>query len=211
MKATIWKNYYDIVILPPKPVMKYAIQLSRRARKCGRTKLVLGARSFIPHISLYHIPVKATQRQRFLDTIHKVSQRHSGGTLRITGLKLFKPHRSLLLMANKPAWLDKLCRDIVRTTQILFDKQYDVRATWQIAKLSKGMQAKLKQYGSPVVGRYFMPHITLTGFLDDEGMRRATRQLKAVKMKWQVSDLYICELGQFHSCQRIVAKIKLGV
>src|SRR5262245_59901987 len=52
-----WPNYFDVVILPSAAVRDHSIALSRKLQKYG-AKFVLGRRRYLPHISLYHIPVK---------------------------------------------------------------------------------------------------------------------------------------------------------
>jgi len=53
----LWPGYYDVVILPPAPVRDHALELSEKALPDGRMWR-LGKRAFLPHISLYHIPVR---------------------------------------------------------------------------------------------------------------------------------------------------------
>lgn len=58
-----------------------------------------------------------------------------------------------------------------------------------------------------MVGRYFMPHITLGVFKDDKNMVKAFNELQLKKHSFDVKSIFVCELGESHSCQRIIKKI----
>ena len=100
MKKRIWKNYFDIVILPPKEISDYARTLSKRLARYG-TKWKLGTKSFIPHISLYHVAVRPKNFGEFVSEIQKTIKNFSPGHLKTTTIE---PN---LLMFDKPAWIRK--------------------------------------------------------------------------------------------------------
>src|SRR5262245_24039480 len=113
----LWPGYYDVAILPPAPVREYAIALSRRLRRAGG-RWTLGARAFLPHVSLYHIPVRGEHLQAFLEDVQDVTASAELGELRTTGFDM------PVLMVDKPDWLRKLHRRIVLRTVQYFDWTY---------------------------------------------------------------------------------------
>jgi len=56
MKKRIWRNYFDVVILPLEAISSYAIGLSKKISRHG-TEWIIKENSFIPHISFYYIAV----------------------------------------------------------------------------------------------------------------------------------------------------------
>jgi len=66
----------------------------------------------------------------------------------------------------------------------------------------------IKKYGTPMIGRNFKPHVSLTSFRNIPTPDLATRKAKAFKFKPDA--LYVCELGPSHTCQRIVKRITFG-
>ena len=94
-RKKIWKNYFDIVIIPPEEISRYSIGLSKKLRKHG-TKWTLGKNSFIPHISLYHIAVKPTKLRAFVAEIQRTIETFSPGYLHTT---VVEPN---LLIFHKP-------------------------------------------------------------------------------------------------------------
>src|ERR1051326_3170456 len=116
-KSTLWPGYYDIVILPPPDVRDHTIALSRQLQNYG-AKFVLGRRKYMPHISLYHIPVKRERFDSFAAAVAAVAQSHNGGVLKLRGIEM------PVVMTDKPSWLKKLHRDIVRQTLPFFDWEY---------------------------------------------------------------------------------------
>jgi hypothetical protein len=116
----IWTNYFDVVILPPPAVQDHAIALSRQLEKYGG-QFVLGKNRFLPHISLYHIPVLPEDFADFSQAVQQSASRHRGGELRLRSIDM------PLLMTDKPAWLRQLQRDVVSQTIRYFDWKYGGR------------------------------------------------------------------------------------
>src|ERR671922_9628 len=108
-QADIWRNYFDVVILPPPAVRDHAIALSKELERYGG-KFVLGKRRFIPHISLYHIPIRPENFAAFSRTVQEIASRHHGGDLQLRSVGM------PLLMTGKPKWLKQLHLNIVKQT-----------------------------------------------------------------------------------------------
>ena len=201
MKKRIWKNYFDVVILPPKAVSNYAISLSKKLSKYG-TEWTLGKNSFIPHISLYHIAVKPKNFKAFITELKRIAKNFSPGYLRTT---VIEPN---LLMFDKPEWIQKLYLKVIKDTLKYYDWNYRTDEYWPLNHFPKKMRKIgarfIKKYGTPAVGANFRPHVTLASFKN----RRPNLEIKrAKKFKFRPKFLYVCELGPSHSCQRIAAKI----
>src|SRR5262249_38357416 len=203
--AETWKNYFDVVILPPADVRDYSIDLSKELKQHG-VKFVLGKRRYIPHISLYHIPVRPKNFRAFSQEVEKVSAGFSRGRLKLTSIEL------PLLMTDKPNWIRKLQLDVVNRTRKYFDWEYGADDTWNMALLPSNLRVRAKAYmrvyGTPLMGAAFRPHVTLTGFKEDTAVRDIP-PLTFKPMSFDVGAIHICELGPFHSCQRIVAKFPI--
>ena len=204
MSTKIYKNYFDIVILPSKEVRDYSINLSKQLYKYS-SKLILGRKSFLPHISLYHIPVKPKNFEDFVTELKRAVKGLKTGNLKTNYIKIHKPIRSISLMTDKPKWLKKLYLRVIKKTLKYFDWNYGVEKLWR-EKSSKTI-GNIKKYGTPLVGRHFMPHITLAVFKNDEDMIKGSNKLKFKKYTFKPKSIYICELGENHSCQKIVKEI----
>ncbi len=206
MAIKIYKNYFDIVILPPKEIRDYAINLSKQLYK-HNSKWVLGKESFLPHISLFHIPVESKNFDNFVSELEKIVKGFKAGKLKINNLMLWKPHFAILLMTDRPEWIRKLYLKIIRRTLKHFDWDYEVEKIWHLSKPPKLMQKNLKKYGTPMVGRYFIPHITLGMFRNEKDLIEGFNKLKLKKYDFKPDSIYICELGKSHSCQKILKEI----
>lgn len=201
MKKKIWKNYFDIVILPPKDVSDYARKLSKNLSNYG-TNWVLGKNSFIPHISLYHIPVKPKNFKPFVAEICRTIENFTPGYLRTT---IVEPN---FIMFDKPFWLNKLYLNIIKNTLKYFDREYHIEKYWHLDTFPRQMRKTgarfLKKYGTPMAGFNFKPHVTLATFKDSS----PNLPIKKAKFfKFKPKYLFICELGPSHTCQRIVKKL----
>lgn len=196
MKKQVWKNYFDVVILPPKEVSDHARKLSKGLARHG-VKWTLGTRSFIPHISLYHIPVKPEKFDKFVSEVQKAVENFSPGYLKTMTVD------KNLLMFDKPTWLQKLYLKIIRRTLKYFDRGYGADFSWPLHLQESGARF-VRKYGTPQFGPNFKPHVTLTSFKNNSPKIKIK---KAKAFMFKPTHIYICELGPSHSCQRIVAKI----
>ncbi len=212
-KIKIWKNYYDVVILLPEEASDHAIRPSKQLHKYG-TPWALGKKNFIPHISLYHIPVKPKNFDAFINELEAIIKGFKPRKLKIEELRLLK-NRGVCAYTDKPEWLRKLYLTVIKRTLKYFDWDYGAEKTWSVAKKSR-KQSKLviknlKEYGTPMFGRYFMPHITLSVFKDNTNTVEAFSKLQLKKYSFDVKSIFVCELGESHSCQRIVKKIDFDI
>jgi hypothetical protein len=201
----IWQNYFDIVILPPPRVRDYSIALSKQLAVQG-AKFVLGKTRYLPHISLYHIPVRPEQFDDFVEQVKDIVTNCEGGELTLTAIKL------PLLLTDKPLWFEKLHLRIINETTRFFDWKYGAEDFWNPlsvpAHLRDQAARNLEQYGSLLVGSEFSPHITLTSF-EDKTIADRISVPTLERMRFSVDAIHICQLGPSHSCQRIIEKIKI--
>jgi len=201
MKKKIWKNYFDIVILPSKEISDYAIKLSGELARY-KTKWILGKESFIPHISLYHIAIKPKNFDAFVAEIRKTIKNFSPGYLKTT---VIEPS---LLIFDKPTWIQKLQLKVIRNTLKYYDWDYGTDKYWHLnylpLKMRKIGARFIKKYGTPLMGVNFRPHISLASFT---GNSPKPKIKKAKRFRFKPTHIYIYELGPSHSCQRIVEKI----
>ncbi|MFH1822104.1 MAG: hypothetical protein ABH830_00200 [Patescibacteria group bacterium] len=208
MKAKIWKNYFDIVILPPEEVQDFSIKLSKQLYKSG-AKWSLGKKSYLPHISLFHIPVKLNKFNNFITDLEETVKSLKFGKLEINDLLFWQPHLSVLLMTDKPDWIKRLYLKIIKDSLKFFDWDYNIEKLWSADKLPKLCKKNLKKYGTPMFGRYFIPHITLGTFKKREEAENGFKKLRLNKFSFKVSSIYVCQLGTSHSCQKILKKINI--
>jgi len=193
----LWPGYYDVVILPSPPIRDHAIELSEKLQRIGGLWR-LGKRAFLPHISLYHIPVAADALDPFLNELQVIVNTAKWGDLHTTALDM------PVMMITKPDWLRNLHHRIVNRTARFRNRSYDVEKTWSLARFSgrrlEFAKKYLRQYGSPMVGMNFRPHITLSSF---KGNEPECSDLQVRQMSFRPDRLYICELGQSHTCHQI--------
>jgi hypothetical protein len=199
--SVLWPGYYDVVILPPAPVRDHAIDLSRKLYRAGGMWR-LGKRAYLPHISLYHIPVRDEDIESFLGELKLVINSAQLGSLETTGFDM------PVMMLNRPQWLKNLHQKVVHRTVRFFDRTYGAEAMWNLDRFSgrrlEFAKLYLRKYGTPMAGMNFRPHITLSSFRDAEP---SNLDIRVQRMKFVVDRLHVCELGQSHSCHRIVREI----
>jgi hypothetical protein len=200
----LWPGYYDVVVLPPVSVQTDAIVISRQLHKLGGN-WALGTRAFIPHISLYHIPVREADFGAFCAELRSIVSNSPFGKLDVMGFDM------PVLTISKPDWLDNLQRRIVRRTVKYWNRDYGVESTWGLRFFSGRRLAfartYLRRYGTPMFGMNFQPHITLTSF---DKAPPADFEPEVKRRRFDVAGISVCELGESHSCQRVLARFPAG-
>src|SRR3954470_824549 len=135
----VWPGYYDVVILPPAPVRDHAIQLSQKLYRMGGLWR-LGKRAFLPHVSLYHIPVRDEEFEPFLNELQLIVNSTRWGSLETTAFDM------PVMMVSKPEWLRKLHHRIVRRTVRFLNRKYAVEKTWSLERFSRRRLELAKKY-----------------------------------------------------------------
>ena len=191
-----YRNYYDIVIAPPPLEKNYAIRLSREIGGGGVGEFVLGKSHYIPHISLYHIKVAKGNIRKIHNSLKRILSDTKLGMLTLRRIKIHK-EGFVWIEVSKPKWLEDLQQRVVKDTSEFRDTKFDVKGAWggDYSVLQKELMIK---HGSPYIGRFFHPHITLT-VLRDNFM---VKGIKFKQMRFKASSVSIYHLGPFHSCQK---------
>jgi 2'-5' RNA ligase len=197
----LWPGYYDVVILPPAPIRDHALELSEALHRMGG-QWRLGKRAFLPHISLYHVPVRNENLDAFLKELQDIVDTTPWGSLETTTFDM------PVMLVTRPEWLKNLHRRIVRRTVRFLNRKYRPEKTWSLDRFSgrrlEFAKQYLREYGSPMVGMNFRPHITLSSF---RGREPADPGIHVRRMMFRADRLHVCELGQSHTCHRIVREV----
>jgi 2'-5' RNA ligase len=198
----VWPGYYDVVILPPAPVRDHALELSGQLYRMGGLWR-LGKRAFLPHISLYHIPVRDQDMEPFLNELQLIVGTTRWGALETTAFDM------PVMMMSRPEWLKTLHERVVRRTVRFLNRKYAAEKTWSLDRFSGRRltfaKRYLREYGTPMVGMNFRPHITLSSF---KGREPAHPDLHVRRITFRVDRLHVCELGSSHTCHHIIQEIR---
>ncbi|NIT21391.1 MAG: DUF1045 domain-containing protein [Candidatus Aminicenantes bacterium] len=204
MKDSVsYKNYFDVVITPPAPVKEYVIQISQKIAKQEDGEFVLGKTRFVPHISLFHIPIKKAQLPEIKQKIKKVLSDSRLGLLRLKKITVLK-ETLVWIQVSRPQWLVNLHCKIVQETMPFRDPDFDAMKAWS-NQYNSSQKKLIKIYGSPYVGRFFIPHITLTVL----NLKNANPgEIPFKPKKFRVSSISLYQLGPHHSCEKRIFTLK---
>jgi 2'-5' RNA ligase len=205
----IIENYYDIVILPPSPAWEYCIELSERIRKYYDSKLVLGEKHNLPHISLLHTAIPERNLKLLKKRLSFIAQKARPFKVYIGKLLAYPEFGSLALeILPKDAFVP-LHEAVISATKDIIDYSFDYRAAWGSRTLPKKMRKYIEDYTTPGVKEYFVPHITL-GYLEDkEKVLEVAKTVKAKSQEFMLERITVCGLGENHTCQTILFSISL--
>jgi len=202
LPPVVWSGYYDVVILPPARVRDFAIELSDKLYRVGGMWR-LGKRAFLPHISLYHIPVRDEDLDPFLNELQLIVDTTRWGTLKTTAFDM------PVMKVSKPAWLKNLHERVVTRTVRFLNRKYAAQKTWSLDRFSGRRlvfaRKYLREFSTPLVGMNFQPHITLSSF---SGREPDHPNLEVRRITFRADRLHVCELGPSHTCHHIIREIR---
>ena len=199
----------DVVILPPEGIARKAIALSRLLTRRFGSPLLLDRAGALPHISLYHIAVSRDRLSAFRERLRAIAARTEVGELHVVGIHIYREFGSIAIAISKPRWLQRLYLRIIHETSELRDTRFDNHRSWVSERLSPGERAWIDRYGTPLVGRFFIPHITLGIIRDCDQLQAAARVISLRHRGFKVTELAICRQGPHHTCTRVIERLAL--
>lgn len=208
-KIKLYKNYLDIVILPPPVICDDAIFFSKELAKRFNGKFILGKRRFLPHISLYHVPIRNNNIPRVRKVLKEIVYHTEFGELSVK-LEKTPAWGMIWLGVNNPPWLKRLHKKIVKAIEKFRDKRFRVEKTWG-GKFSKLHYKNIQSYGSPFIGNAFYPHITLTSLKHEITAREIAEFIKSARFKpkqFKINSIFACRLGLSHTCHGIIFAVR---
>lgn len=196
----------DVVILPPQKIRKHAIFLSEQLR--GSSPIVLNQQDYLPHISLSMnyiddlimtrgiIEQVATQVEPLVITVESLSR----------GVKPFEGHYFYGLSIKESEPLKKLHNSLV---DVLPNVPVEKPDSTYFLPESNGriVQAVYDYVGSFKTHHSkenYSPHITLGAGHED------ALQTDNLPMSFYTDKIYLCQLGNFCTCRKILGEFALG-
>jgi len=202
-------DYYDVVILPPAALSRSAIEASRRIAQRFGSHLILDEQQTLPHISLYHVAVERRRAEEFEQTLTCIAERTAPDKLQVTGVHIYREFGSIAMTVSKPDWLRRLYLKIIHRTNPLRDRSFDNERAWGAERLSPSERKFIARYGTPLIGRYFIPHITVAALKDRTQLDAAAAIIKPPRRSFKVDRLHVCLQGEHHTCRQALYAVGL--
>ncbi len=196
----------DVVIITSQEVSQYAISLSEQLEKSS--PIVLNQKDYLPHISLSmnYIDDVMTTKQIIEQVVSQVEPLLITVKSISRGVKPFEGHYFYGLSIEKNESLKKLHNSLVDTMPNVpvekpVSKYFLPESNGAIVQAVYDYVGSFKTHHSK---DNFHPHITLGAGPAD--------QLKAdhLPLQFTVDTIYLCQLGNFCTCRKIIAEFPLG-
>ena len=214
----------DVVLLPSEEMADKAIEANKELLKQCPNKIVLDKESCLPHISL----AMGCIDERDIADIEKILQatakQSSLGQLSAIGIHTgtnSTGEQVSVLQIERTEALQSLHEEVMRRLATYFN--YDVTADMVFSPpgASESTLAWIKSYSEKSSFEKFFPHITIGygeinnfSFPPQGVLRKSTGRLTAESLglrtiKFAVSKLALCHLGNHCTCRRILASAEL--
>ncbi len=193
----------DAVLIPSEEVMDIAIEANRELLKQHPNKIILDKENCLPHISL---AMGCIVQRRIADVeiiLQKITKEYSIGILHIIGVQTItnaSGEKVSVLQIERTEMLQSFHEQIMQRLEDFFS--YGVTADMVLSNkaVSKTTLQWIKNYPEKSSYENFFPHITL-GYGEVE--------IGSLPMKFNVSKLALCHLGNHCTCRKVLATAEL--
>ncbi len=194
----------DIVLIPPEPIVKLAIELNRSFPDTAKEDYVLDAKTCIPHITLLMGLISRDQLTEINSRLSSVVEKFSAINLRVTGLtsspiptgKIFST-----LVVEKNSNLQKLHETILEELKEFFSwNGVEKEMFYSPPRVRDISSFWVKGFDKNSARENYEPHISL-GF--------AELKQEFVPVQFTASKLALCHLGNYCTCRDVLSSFEL--
>jgi 2'-5' RNA ligase len=193
----------DVVLLPSEEMADKAIALNKELLKQYADKIVLDKENCLPHISLTMGCIEEIDIDEIDTILRTIAEETSLGQLNAVGIKTEANQageKVSVLEIEKTKALQSLHEEVMKRLSVYFS--HDVRAEMVLssARTSQSTLDWIKNYPEKSGFENFFPHITI-GYGETGSF--------SFQMKFEVSKLALCHLGNHCTCKVILASTNL--
>jgi len=193
----------DIVLLPTEAMMDRAIEVNARLVKKFGKKIVLNKENCLPHISLAMGCVDEKDIAGVEKVLKPIAEQCPMGDLRVVGVRVgtnLAGEKVSVFEVEKTKSLQSLHEEIMENLAPYFS--YDVTSDmiYAGAEAEESTLLWIKNYPEKSSFSNFLPHITI-GYGEMNNF--------SFPIKFGVSRLALCHLGNHCTCREIILSIKL--
>jgi 2'-5' RNA ligase len=187
----------DIVLLPPEDIMDKAIEINNDLKD---DPIRMNKENCLPHISLCMGVMKEEELSEIKKIVDRIAFSHSGLSLTINKINgknvCFEVKSNLDLQKLHELMMESLADYL----------SYDSTAEMFLSppKISERTPSWTNKYRNNSSFKNFYPHITL----GDAGISKLRD--KELNIKFKVSKIAICHLGNYCTCRKILHSVNLS-
>jgi 2'-5' RNA ligase len=189
----------DVVLLPSEEMADKAIAANKELLKLNAAKIVLDKESCLPHISLAMGCIDEKDIDEIDKILKTIAKKTSLGQLSTAGIYIGKNRageKVSVLMVEKTAALQSLHEEVMKILARYLS--YDIKAEMVLSttEISDSTLNWIKNYPEQSSFEKFFPHITI-GYGELNNF--------SFPIKFSVSKLALCHLGNHCTCRKILA------
>lgn len=191
----------NIVLIPDNNVRDLAIHMSNKLASKFPSEFILSKENNLPHITLYQaeFPEKNIEKIKFIIT--QICEKNS----------FFKINLSKFSHLGKFIFWDVDSRKINELHRIMVKKLNPLRdglimkSLISANNLYSGAKEDIEKYGSLLIGKNYLPHLTITCLKKNNDIVKALQELKKNESStFTVEKIHIGLLGRFGTVNKII-------
>ena len=203
MTKNMGRKAVDVVLLPDEAMMDKVIEANAEMVERFGAEIVLNKENCLPHITLAMGCVDAKDTATIEEILQSISKEFSLGELRVIGVRTTVNSRGekvSVFEVEKTDQLQLLHEKVMKEMSPYFssDVTGDMMAGQEVSETTL---LWIKNYREKSSFAKFLPHITIGyGEIEDQSF----------PVKFAVSKLALCHLGNRCTCRKILLSIALG-
>lgn len=196
----------NIVLLPDKLVNKEIINFSKSVSKLSPVEFKLNQTNNFPHITIYQAEFPKSNLKKIVSTIKYSTSKINRFNLTLNKISFFN---------NFLFWNIKKTDKILKIHESIVEKLNPLRKglikkdLFKVKNLYNGYKNDIKKYGSLLIGKNYIPHMTITCFKKILDKNKILSSLKDHNRKINIKSIYIGILGKFGTVNKILYRFDL--
>lgn len=192
----------NIVILPDKKIKNLAIQFSKKLADKFPVEFILAKNDYLPHITLYQAEFPEKNIEKIKLTIKDICKKNFSFKINLLGFSNFE---KFIFWNIKSGLINKLHQQVVGKLNPLRQGLIMNNLLSVNKNLYTGVKEDIKKYGSLLIGKNYLPHLTITCLRNKSYIKKALQELKNNNsLVFTVNKIHIGLLDKFGTVRKII-------
>lgn len=193
----------NVVIFPDESIQQYSISLSGKIRENFKTNFVLNKSNILPHITLYQAGFPSKNFDEIKNNLESICQDIKPFDLAIGSVSEFMCF--IFLNVSKTTDLANIQGKIVKNLNFLREGVIieDFKGMLEDKNLSVDIRQNIKAFGSPLIGKSFIPHITLTKIANPQDAKSLPSLFKTEKKSFKAKSIALTNVSAYGTVSEI--------
>ena len=200
---------FNVCLIPNKKIQQTCIKLSQEISQQYQTNFILNHKNPIPHISIYHIGIPTKNKNKLFNLVENISKTHQ--PFKVKSKNFFQFDNFFFINTNISNSFIRLHNNVVDTLNPLREGflRNEIKEFINNPNVSQQRKKYAQKYGYFLVKNEFIPHITITNFLNRSDIKQVIKKFNLPKFSFIADKIFITKIGPYGTVSKIIKEYRL--